>query len=259
MTPVPDLTVTADTDPYGAVAGLYDLLHVGPGSAELVGFFADMAPEGGDALEIGPGTGRMTMAVARRAGTVTCLERSPTMRAVLLTKLAADPGLRDRVTVLDVAAPGFDLGRRFDYVYLSAVYEHVPPTARPALFETLAAHLAPGGVLAMDMVEDEVIPDLDEHEVRAAVQGECRYTLSTEVRPVTDDLARVRHVYRTWSAGEEIGRHVVERDHHMHRPAGVVADLAAAGLVPVGGTAIEKSGTPLDDKGTLVARLAHDR
>ncbi len=249
-----DLTVSSDTDPYGAVAGYYDLLHVGPGSPALVSFFVGLAPPGGDALEIGPGTGRMTLAVAERAGSVLGLERSPTMRAVLLTKLAQRPAVRDRVTVLDVAAPGFRLGRRFDYVYLSAVLEHVPAAARPAFFATLAEHLVPGGVLAMDMVHDQEIPDHPEREMRSAHVGACRYALSSAAWPIGPDLARVRHVYRTYHDDELVATETVERDHHLHRPRDVIADLRTAGLTAVGGSVLSDERTPLRDKGTLVAR-----
>lgn len=254
METVPNLSVTSDTDPYGAVAGFYDWLHVGPGSADLVSFFADLAPEGGSGLEIGPGTGRMTLAVAPKLSSLYCLERSAVMRTILLTKLASRPELRDKVTILDEAVPGFRLERAFDYVYVSAVFEHIPPPARKALFAGLAEHLAPDGIVAMDMVEDEVIPRFPEREIRSVRQGDCRYTLSTAVTPVEPDLGHVRHVYRTYLGEELVATHTVERDHHMHRPADVFADLRAVGLEPVAGTALTKTGTPLDDKGTLVAK-----
>lgn len=254
MTTVPDLTVSFDTDPYGTVAGYYDLLHIGPGSAELVAFFAELTPAGGHALEIGPGTGRMTLAVAERAATVHCLERSPSMRAVLLTKLAQRPGLRERVTVLDSAAPDFRFDRRFDYVYLAAVLEHVPPEARRPFFAGLAGHLAPDGVLAMDMVHDEPVPDQPERLVREARQGECRYTLSSAAWPLGPDLAGVRHVYRTYHRDALVATETVERRHHLHRPDDVIADLLEAGLTTVGGSAVTDEVTPLDEKGTLVAR-----
>ncbi|MDX3110787.1 class I SAM-dependent methyltransferase [Nonomuraea angiospora] len=243
------------TDPYGVAAVHWDHLHVGPRSAALVSFFADLAPPGGHALEIGPGTGRMTLAVAGRAASVHCLEPSPGMRAVLMTKLAGRPDLRQRVTVLAGAAPDFPLGRRFDYVYLAAVLQDVPPRARRALFAGLAGHLVPGGVLAMDMVTDEAVPDHPERELRGAHQGECRYTLSSAVRPLGPDLAGVRRVYRTYHRDTLVATETVEGDYHLHRPAGVLADLRAAGLTAVGGSVVAGEATPLDDKGTLVARL----
>ncbi|MET7336491.1 class I SAM-dependent methyltransferase [Nonomuraea sp. NPDC005650] len=250
------LAVSSAADPYGAVAAHWDDLHVGPRSAALVSFFAGLAPPGGHALEIGPGTGRMTLAVAGRAASVHCLEPSPGMRTVLMTKLAGRPDLRNRVTVLDGAAPGFRLDRRFDYVYLAAVLQDVPPRARLPLFTGLAEHLAPDGVLAMDMLTDEAVPDHPEREVRGARQGECRYTLSSAVRPLGPDLAWVRRVYRTYHRDTLVATETVECDYHLHRPADVLADLRAAGLTAAGGSAVTDEVTPLDDLGTLIAR--HD-
>jgi len=238
-----------DGDLYGPAAALYDQLHVGPASPLLVEFFAELAPEGGHALEFGPGTGRVTLAVAERSASVHCLEPSPSMRTVLLTKLAALPHLRERVTVLDGAAPEFRLGPAFDYVYLAAVLEHIPPPARRPFFGAVAAHLAPDGVLAMDMVDDEPVPDEPEREIRSVRQGECRYSRSTAVWPLGPDLAGVRHVYRTYLGEELMATETVERLHHFHRPPDVHADLEAVGLAAVPG--------PLTDKGTLIARRAH--
>ena len=256
MTIAPDLTVSPDTDPYGRVAALYDLLHIGPGSTALVDFFAGLAPEGGHALEIGPGTGRMTLPVAARVASLHCLERSTAMRTVLLTKLIGQPALRDRVTVLDAAVPDIRMDRRFDYIYLAAVLEHVPPQARRQFLASLAERLAPGGVLATDMVHDEPLPDLPERLVREARQGEGRYTLSTAVRPLGRDLADVRHVYRGYYRDDLVDTTVVDRRHHVHRPADVIADLRAVGLEAVGGSAVAGPEAPLADKGTLVAKHA---
>jgi SAM-dependent methyltransferase len=249
-----DLSVSSPTDPYGYIAGYYDFLHVGPGSPALVSFFSELAPKGGRALEIGPGTGRMTIPVAERVSSLLCLERSSSMRAVLLTKLGERPDLRDRVTILDDAVPKVSLEGTFDYIFMAAVLEHVPPEARVELFSSLAAHLAPDGVFATDMVHDEPVPDQPETEVRSAFQGECRYTLSSAAWPLGPNLCGVRHVYRTYYHDTLVATETVERRHNLHRPDEVIADLMAAGLTTVGGSCMTDEVTPLSDKGTLIAR-----
>ncbi|MEU8303677.1 class I SAM-dependent methyltransferase [Actinomadura sp. NPDC048955] len=243
------------TDPYAFQPGYYDLFRASRGEGALPDprFFADRAPKGGHALEIGAGTGRITLAVAERAATVLCLERSATMRAVLLAKLAERPHLRARVTVLDRAAPHFDLARRFDFVYLAGVLEHVPHPERPALFEAIAGHLAEDGEVAMDMVLSEPVPDWPEHVTDEATLGDCRYEMSCEARPDGDDQAHLRFVYRTYHQGDLVATEVVERAHYLHRPDAVIADLAAAGLTPTAGTALHPVADG-EDPGTLVAR-----
>jgi SAM-dependent methyltransferase len=246
-------------EPYAFSAGYYELLRsaAGPDAWPPVAFFADLVPDGGSALELGPGTGRITLAVAERAASVYCLERSATMRAVLLSKLAQQPHLLDRVTVLDGAAPDFTLNRRFDFVYFGGVLEHIPTDARLTLFTTIREHLVDDGLLAMDMVLDEPVPEGPERvqgEVRA---GDCRYELSLATCKVGPDLGRLRYVYRTYLGDELISTERAERDHNLHRRAPVLDDLEAAGFRPEKGSVLdaptyapEEDGNP----GTLVAR-----
>jgi len=247
---------TMTVDPYAFAAGYYDLFRARPGSWPPIDFFADLAPAGGQALEIGPGTGRITLPVAERAAGVYCVERSATMRAVLLAKLAARPDLRDRVTVLAGTAPEFDLARKFDYVYFAGVLEHIPPQARPALFRTVAAHLVPGGTLAMDMVLDLPALDEPEHHLDAATLGECRYELTLEMRSRGPDLTDLRYVYRTYHQNRLVATEVVQRAHNFHRREAVLRDLATAGLVMTGGSVQHGPADGPGNPGTLVARFA---
>jgi SAM-dependent methyltransferase len=244
------------TDPYIFQAGYYDLFRAFRGDKALPDprFYAERAPRGGNALEIGAGTGRITLAVAERVTSVLCLERSATMRAVLLAKLAERPHLLDRVTVLDSTAPNFHLDRRFDFVYLAGVLEHIPPRDRATLFARLAEVLADDGEVAMDMVLTEPVPDWPERVADRAVVGECRYEMSCTARQVGDDQAHLRFVYHTYHCDKLVATEIVERAHYMHRPEPVVSDLAAVGLTAVAGTALTPTPGRDDDPGTLVAR-----
>ncbi|HEY2576022.1 MAG TPA: class I SAM-dependent methyltransferase [Streptosporangiaceae bacterium] len=246
----------AATDPYAVTPGWYDLFRAAEGADALpsVAFFAGLAPSGGSALEIGPGTGRITLAVAERTAALWCLERSPTMRAVLLAKLAGRPDLWDRVTVLQGSAPTFRLSRRFDYIYLAGVLEHIPARDRPALFAAIAEHLIPGGTVAMDMVLTLPAPDEPEHEVSQVRLGECRYVYSLQAQRIGPDLSRLRMTYRTLHHDELIATDVVTRLHNMHRPGPVQADLAAAGLVPVTAPGTAAAASVIIDAGVVVAR-----
>ena len=243
-----------DADPYSVIPGYYDLFRAVEGEHALpsVAFFASLAPVGGSALELGAGTGRITLAVAERAATVCCLERSPTMRAVLLAKLAQRPALWDRVTVLPGSAPFFRLDRRFDYIYLAGVLEHIPPADRAKLFATIAEHLVPGGTAAMDMVLTEPAPDMPERELTEVRLGECRYVHSMRANRIGPDLSRLHITYRTFHQGELIATEAVTRFHHMHRPGPVLADLAVAGLVPAEGPVPMIEIKHVDDPGFVV-------
>lgn len=223
-------------DPYAISPGYYDLFRAKSENAlPSVSFFADLAPVGGSALEIGPGTGRLALAVAERVASLWCLERSPTMRAVLVAKLAQQPRLWSKVTVWDGAAPTFALGRQFDYVYFGGVLEHVAPDQRPVLFRTVADHVVPGGLVAMDMVLTEPAPDHPEKLMDEVSLGELRYTLSASATALGPDLSELRMTYHTYLGERLVATEPVRRLHHMHRQGPVLADLAAVGLLPADG------------------------
>jgi SAM-dependent methyltransferase len=242
------------TDPYTFTPGYYDLFRAKDGALPSVALFADLAPDGGSALELGPGTGRITLAVARRAASVCCLERSPTMRAVLLAKLAGEPDLWGRVTVLPGSAPSFKLARQFDYIYLAGVLEHVPQADRPLLFRSIASHLAPGGIAAMDMVLTMPAPEMSERDMDQVQLGDCRYVYSVQAERLGPDLSRLQMTYRTYYQDKLISTEMVTRLHNMHRPGPVMADLAAVGLVPVPVTELPNTNYGPVDPGAVVVR-----
>ena len=106
-------------------------------------------------LELGCGTGRLTLPLARKGRDVTGLDASPAMLASARAKALA-AGATVRWTQGDMAA--FDLGRRFDLVVVSCnSLAHL--TTRAELSGCLASirrHLADGGRFAFDIVS----PDL---------------------------------------------------------------------------------------------------
>ena len=145
-----------DGDLYGPAAALYDQLHVGPASPLLVEFFAELAPEGGHALEFGPGTGRVTLAVAERSASVHCLEPSPSMRTVLLTKLAALPHLRasSHASVVNVLSAGVFMPIPFNAMYAAA------KTALLSFTRSMAAAWAPDGIRVNGLVPGSTDTDM---------------------------------------------------------------------------------------------------
>src|SRR5262249_26290706 len=150
---------------------------LGEAALPSVAFFASLAQPNASTLDVGSGTGRIALEIAERGVEVYCLEPSPGMRAVLLSKLAARPHIKSRVTVLDGAAPVFRLGRQSDYACLAGVLQCIAVDQRRVLWHTLREHLRPGGLLALDMVDEAVATDMPEELVNDARIGDCRYTL----------------------------------------------------------------------------------
>ena len=109
-------------------------------------------------LELGCGTGRILLALARRGHTVTGLDQSDAMLAQCRAKLAEEPGsVRNRVslsrsdvrdfTVAPPAARGFDLA-----VAPFRVLQHLTTaTDQLRCLSTVHRHLAPGGMFVFDV------------------------------------------------------------------------------------------------------------
>jgi len=241
---------------YDAAAGYYDLFATLRGESALpsVSFFTSLAPADGDVLEVGAGTGRITLPIAERAARVHALEPSCAMRSVLLAKLAGRPALHSKVTVLPLAAPTFRLGRRFDYALAAGVLQFLSPSQRRQLFATLTLHLRHGGTLALDMVCDGTAQDLPRHLIEDVAVGECRYTLHCAATAFDQSRSRMSFTYTTWHNGHVIAAETAERDVYAHGHAEVSEDLEAHGFMVVDATGAQ-GGRGESDGGALVARL----
>ncbi len=107
--------------------------------------WADVA--GKDVLEIGCGTGRHTLRLARQGNRVTALDLSPGMLAQARAKLA---GFEVRLIERDIMAGGDDLGL-YDVIVTALVMEHIEDIE--TFFVCVAASLKPGGRFFMSEVE----------------------------------------------------------------------------------------------------------
>jgi ubiquinone/menaquinone biosynthesis C-methylase UbiE len=80
-----------------------------------VAWYCDQArASGGPVLELGAGTGRVSLAMAEAGLSVYALDSDPAMLQALQAKLAARPeGVQSRVTLVSADMRTFDLGERF--------------------------------------------------------------------------------------------------------------------------------------------------
>ena len=103
----------------------------------------------GFACDIGAGSGRDANWLAAKGWDVVAVEPSAEMRELAMA--ASHPN----VTWLDDSLPHLNtlrsLGHRFDLILLSAVWMHVPPTARERAFRILSELLKPSGVLVITL------------------------------------------------------------------------------------------------------------
>jgi SAM-dependent methyltransferase len=120
-----------------------------------VQFYVDEARDaGGTVLEVGCGTGRILLPIARAGQTIDGLDASPQMLAHCRAKLGDEPdAIRRRVSLHRGDARTFDLGRQFDLVIAPfRVVQHLTTVEDQLGFlDSVARHLAPGGRLTFDV------------------------------------------------------------------------------------------------------------
>lgn len=134
-----------------AEADLYDLLH--DGYRDDLGFYRGLAEDfGGPVLELGAGSGRVTIALARAGFEVVAVEPAAPMRARGVARLAA-AGLADRVAWLDADARTLALGRRFPLVVapFHMLMHAYGLDDQDAVLGAAHAHVAPDGGFATDV------------------------------------------------------------------------------------------------------------
>jgi len=110
------------------------------------------AQAGGLILDVGAGTGRVTLDLARHGHDVVALDLDPALLAVLAERARA-AGVRVETVAADAA--GFDLGRS-DFAIVMAPMQTVQllrPAGRRGFLRCARAHVAPGGLVAIALAD----------------------------------------------------------------------------------------------------------
>jgi SAM-dependent methyltransferase len=140
-------------DGYAAAAQYYDLLHAERTAARAR---ALLAAVGGEIrhgiLDLGAGTGSVVAALAAEVPEVpiVAVEPSVGMRTALYARLAADPSLRRRTTVVPEAAERFAVPEFADLAVCLDTSPAFPPPYRPDIWQRVREALVPGGLFLLD-------------------------------------------------------------------------------------------------------------
>jgi SAM-dependent methyltransferase len=135
-----------------AASPVWHEVECGGYSADLALWEQLAADAGGPVLELGCGTGRVALHIAQRGHSVCGLDDD---RALLreLERRAAERGLEVEVEQADAAE--FELGRRFGLVLapMQLIQLLPAPSGRASCLRSISAHLRPGGLAAIAIVE----------------------------------------------------------------------------------------------------------
>ncbi|MGD0861609.1 MAG: class I SAM-dependent methyltransferase [Candidatus Limnocylindrales bacterium] len=147
-----------DPDTAAALARLYDVdLLEDPGDIDL--YLAMAARTGGPILELAAGSGRVTVPLAEAGYEVTAVDLDPAMLARLGLRLEAAardaPEIRGRVRAVEADLVGLELPGgspfRLAILALNSILLLGSRESQQAALETMARHLAPGGVAVVDV------------------------------------------------------------------------------------------------------------
>src|SRR5713226_1122327 len=141
------------------IADYYDESPVVKGRLQDVVFYRDAARDFGDpVLELGCGTGRITMALAEAGKRITGLDLSERMLERAVKKRGAlRVEARERVHLVQGNMAGFDLGEKYRLVIIPfRPLQHLLEVRQQMdCLDCVRKHLAPGGRLILDVFQTD--------------------------------------------------------------------------------------------------------
>lgn len=141
------------------IADYYDESPIVKGRTQDVAFYCDAAREFGDPiLELGCGTGRITMALAEAGKQITGLDLSERMLERAVEKRATLPTeARERLHLIHGDMTQFDLGDKFRLVIIPfRPFQHLLEVKQQIdCLDSVRKHLIPGGRLILDVFQTD--------------------------------------------------------------------------------------------------------
>jgi SAM-dependent methyltransferase len=207
-----------------------------------IGFYtATAAATGGPVLELGCGTGRILLSIARSGVATTGLDGSGEMLARLEVKLAAElPSTREHVTTQRADVTEFDLGRTFPLIIAPfRVFQQLTTIDEQlGCLESVARHLAPGGQFVFDvfnpyfdaLVKDRSVEFDDTPEFTLDDGRTFRRTARVPRVRWTEQVSETELIYYL-SDGLKQTRYVQTFDMRWYLRAELVHLLARVGLI----------------------------
>ena len=127
---------------------------------EDIQFYVDLASiSGGPVLELGSGTGRIMIPIARAGIKITGIDLSDRMISILRKKLKAEPeGTVSKVEILKNDIRGFDLGKSYPLVIVPfSTFQYLLEVPdQLSCLESCVKHLDDGGIFVLSVFNESI-------------------------------------------------------------------------------------------------------
>ena len=259
------MSVTKTDDVYGEFSAFYDL-YVGDWLGDLPLYLEHASRIQSPVLEVGAGSGRLTVPLAKAGHEVVAVDTSPSMLKLLGARLESeDTNVRNRVRIVETDLCDLDLAAQYDLIlvpYYTFNYLLTPQRQREAMCR-LRQHLASSGRILIDvhiprrrLIEPTSEPALRLDTVDPATGGIVRAWNSYRI----DARLQIEHRTQSFEVTRQDGTvrkctFVVRRRYdfpgyykELFRESGFSVEQIATGY---------EGAMPVDDSEQLLFTLAH--
>lgn len=226
---------------YDQIAYYYDLTHQNL-TEDIPFVLSQAAAVGGEILELGCGSGRLLLPLARAGYTVIGLDNSEAMLERARTQLAQEEtAVQERVTLVTADMIGFQLPHQFALIIIPFnTLLHVKPNQIGPMLRTINRHLAPHGRLLIDTINPFYIadaPDTEEPELEDVFEdAEKNWVVEQWSRNwliVEDQVFFIEWVFKVFDHQQNpITSDAVQIEYYYYLPHQLQLHLENAGFEP---------------------------
>ena len=221
---------------YAALARYYDLENAD--FTEDLDYWLGLADEqDGPVLELGCGTGRVLLNLARRGHAVTGIDNSPDMLARLHARLSAATGQHLPVPpqIVQAGFDDFELPERYKLAIMPFnTFMHLPTTeAQLALLMRVRRHLAADGLLALDMPNPFEAAEAEHGLTLERTFADGDRTVQQFATVTVDHAAQLSHItwiYDSVGPAGDVQRSIVPLTLRLTYPAEMALLLSRSGF-----------------------------
>lgn len=226
-------------DPYELLASYYDAMH--SALVEDIGFVLSLAAQGGPVLELGCGTGRLLLPLARSGHQIVGVDRSMPMLSSAQTRLQKEPtSVSGRVRLLcaDMTTVALAPAHYGLAIIPYNTFMHLNYAQAVSACRRVRAHLLPGGQLFIDIVNPLLAEQTDETQgltlervLTDESSGDVVLVMAANELDSPRQLLKITWLFdRTPQRGGPIQRTVVQVAYHYYFPHQLELLLEEAGL-----------------------------